>query len=232
MFTKSSKFYDAIYHFIDYKSGSEKLHKIISKYKPGAKTLLDIACGTARHIEYLNKYYYCEGLDINSELLKIARKRCPGNFFHYADMTKFKLRKKFDVVACLFSSIAYVKTEKKLFSAAARMSEHTKQNGLVIIEPWFNKKNFWVDYITANYFDEKDLKITRMNTSTIRNGISVLDFHYMVGTPKKVTYFSERHEIGLFDKKQYTRAMEAAGLKVYYDDKGLFGRGMYIGIKI
>jgi hypothetical protein len=44
-----------------------------------------------------------------------------------------------------------------------------------------------------------------------------------------VSYFTERHEIGLFTDEEYLRAFQSAGLKVSYDAHGLFGRGMYLG---
>lgn len=231
MFTKSAKFYDALYHFKDYKSASEKLQKIISKYNPDAKSLLDTACGTGKHIEHLKNFYDAEGLDISEELLTIAENRCPGNKFHQSDMTDFQLGKKYDVVTCLFSSIAYVRSLDNLFKAVKTMSEHLNTNGILIIEPWFSKETFWTNKVTVNHFDEKDLKITWMYTSQREDDLSILEINYLVGTPGEVTYFKERHELGLFDDAQYRSAFEKAGLKVAYDQEGLFGRGMYIGIK-
>ncbi|HMS65776.1 MAG TPA: class I SAM-dependent methyltransferase [Ignavibacteria bacterium] len=231
MFIKSAKFYDALYHFKDYKAASEKLHKLIQEYNPSAKSLLDTACGTGKHIEHLQHHYEVEGLDINEELIGIAKERCPDNVYHIADISNFSLNRKFDVITCLFSSIAYVKTEEKLFSSVNYMSRHLNGEGLVIIEPWFSKETFRTGTITANHYDEKDLKITWMYTSEIENEMSVLDIHYLVGTPEEVTFFNERHEIGLFDDSQYRKAFTEAGLEVTFDKEGLFGRGMYIGIK-
>lgn len=231
MFTKSAKFYDAIYHFKDYKEASEKLHKLIKNYNSSARTLLDTACGSGKHLEHLEKYYETHGLDINEELLEIAKQRCPRSVFHIADVSGFSIEKKFDVITCLFSSIAYVKTEEKLFSSLRYMNEHLNPGGLVIIEPWFSKENFRTGTITANHYEEPELKITWMYTSEIKNNLSVLDINYLVGTPEEVTYFKEKHEIGLFDDTQYRRAFTDTGLEVYYDSIGLFGRGMYIGVK-
>ncbi|MDQ3019867.1 MAG: class I SAM-dependent methyltransferase [Bacteroidota bacterium] len=231
MFTKSAKFYDALYHFKDYRSASEKLSSIISNYNPDAKTLLDTACGTGKHIEHLKNLYHAEGLDLSEELLTIANKRCPENIFHNADMTDFQLNKKYDVVTCLFSSIAYVKTLDNLYKAVENMSAHLNPNGILIIEPWFSKKTFWKNKVTVNHFDEEGLKITWMYRSQLEDELSILEINYLVGTPEEVTYFKERHELGLFDDKQYKEAFENAGLKVIYDKEGLFGRGMYIGIK-
>ena len=231
MFTKSAKFYDAIYHFKDYKAASLKLDRIIKDKHPAAKTLLDTACGTGKHIEHLQHHYDVEGLDINEELLDVAKERCPNTVFHIADLSNFSLNKKFDVITCLFSSIAYVKSEEKLFSSLRYMSEHLNPDGLIIVEPWFSKENFRTGTITANHYDSNDLKITWMYTSEIENDMSVLDINYLVGTPDEVTYFKEKHEIGLFDDSQYRKAFTDAGLKVFYDNEGLFGRGMYIGVK-
>ncbi|MBL8005907.1 MAG: class I SAM-dependent methyltransferase [Ignavibacteria bacterium] len=231
MFTKSAEFYDALYHFKDYAQASQKLSGIIKKINPEAKTLLDTACGTGKHIEKLKIYFECDGLDISGKLLEIAEKRCPGNKFHKGDITDFSLNKKYDVVTCLFSSIAYVKTGENLIKAVRCMSDHLNEKGLLIIEPWFSKETFWTNTITANHYDSKDLKISWMYNSKSENDMSVLDINYLVGTPEEVTYFTERHELGLFSDLQYRKSMEDCGLEVDFDKEGLFGRGMYTGIK-
>ncbi|MBS1550498.1 MAG: class I SAM-dependent methyltransferase [Bacteroidetes bacterium] len=231
MYKKSAEFYDALYHFKNYKEASEKLRNIIYRFNPKAKTLLDTACGTGKHIEYLREYFDAEGLDINEDLLNIAKQRCPEILFHLQSMIDFDLRKKYDVVTCLFSSIAYVKSVDNLFSAVSCMAEHLNPGGLLIIEPWFSRDTFWTDIVTVNHYDGKDLKITWMYTPKAENDLSILEINYLVGTPAEVTYFKERHELGLFDDSQYRSAMEKTGLKIEYDKYGLFGRGMYIGIK-
>jgi dTDP-3-amino-3,4,6-trideoxy-alpha-D-glucopyranose N,N-dimethyltransferase len=69
MYTKSAQFYDALYHFKGYADASKRLHQLIQQRNRNARTLLDIACGTGRHIENLPQFYHVEGLDINPELL-------------------------------------------------------------------------------------------------------------------------------------------------------------------
>lgn len=231
MFTKSAKFYDAIYHFKDYNAASELLDASIKRFCPGAKSLLDTACGTGKHIQHLMNKYECEGLDLNQELLDIASERCPGVRFIKADVTDFDTGRTYDVVTCLFSSIAYVRSKESLFNAVACMTKHVNHGGLVIIEPWFSKETFWTDRVTANHYESKDLKITWMYVSKLEFGFSVLDIHYLVGTPESVTHFTEKHVLGLFSDAEYRKAFEEAGLEVYYDKEGLFGRGMYIGVK-
>ena len=70
-----------------------------------------------------------------------------------------------------------------------------------------------------------------MSHSSRKGNISILDFQYLIGTSKGIQHSTEQHQLGLFTKKDYLEAFEAAELKVIYDPKGIDGRGLYIGTK-
>ena len=114
MFTKSARFYDAVYSFKDYAAESERIHALIEERSPGASTLLDVACGTGKHLELLRAWYEVSGLDLDPELVEIAKERLGDVELHEGDMTAFSLGRRFDVVTCLFSSIGYVGTVELL----------------------------------------------------------------------------------------------------------------------
>jgi Methylase involved in ubiquinone/menaquinone biosynthesis len=231
MFTKSARFYDALYHFKDYAKAARQLHQLIQRDKPGARTLLDVACATGKHLEYLREYYDVEGLDLNPELLEIARKRCPEIPFHSGNMLDFKLGYEFDVVTCLFSSIAYVKTVENLNKAVANMASHLEPGGMLIIEPFLWPENYWTGTITANFVDQPQLKIAWMYTSEPpKDRIAAVDIHYLVGTPEGVDQFNELHEFGLFTHHEYLSAFRKAGMDVHHDPESLFKRGVYWGV--
>ena len=107
VFTKSAAFYDALYSWKDYQGEVEKLTAVIRSRVPDARTLLDVACGTGRHLELLSDGYRVEGLDLDAQLLAVARERLPSVPLHSGDMRDFELGRRFDVVTCLFSSIGY-----------------------------------------------------------------------------------------------------------------------------
>jgi SAM-dependent methyltransferase len=234
MFYKSFHIYDAIYASLgkDYARESARVDELIRAYKrsPGNR-LLDVACGTGRHLTYLKDSYQAEGIDLEPGMLEIARQRNPGMDFHLGDMTDFDLGSRFDAVICLFSAIGYVRTLAGLHSAISAMARHLVPGGVLIVEPWLDPDVFRPGLVHAHYVDEPDLKIARINTSNVRDGVSILDMHYLVGTPDGVDYFSELHEVGLFSREEYKTAFVESGLSYDRDEEGLIGRGLLIGVK-
>jgi ubiquinone/menaquinone biosynthesis C-methylase UbiE len=233
MFSKSAKYYDEIYGSIgkNYSKEAKKVHKLIQKYvKSGGISMLDVGCGTGRHAGLLSENYRVEGLDLDPNILAVARKKYPRIPFHIGNMKNFKLNKKFDVIVCLFSAIGYVKTESGLNRAIKTMTQHLLPGGVMLIEPWFSSDEWHVGRASILQVNQPDLKVVRMSYSLRRGNISVIEFQYLVGTSKGIQHSIEQHQLGLFDKKDYLEAFRKAGLKVIHDPKGLDGRGLYIGI--
>lgn len=230
MFSKTARFYDKIYSFKDYPGEVERLTSIIRQHlRSGGNRLLDVACGTGHHVEYLKEHFDVEGLDINPELLELARQRNPGVPFHWGDMIDFDLGQTFDVVTCLFSSIGYVKTLDNVEKAAACMARHLVPGGVIVIEPWFAPHAWHAPSVHSLFIDEPELKIARINTSFVDGRLSYFDLHYLIGTPEGTEHFVERHELGLFETDEMMAALSSVGLKVTYDAEGLTGRGLFIG---
>lgn len=234
MFSRSAKFYNAIYSSMgkDHAAEAYKVHDIIQKHKKSAgNTLLEVACGTGIHASVLREFYQVEGLDLDPEMLAVARQDYPEIPFHQADMVQFDLGKQFDAITCLFSSIGYVKTKQRLEQAIQTMTDHLMPGGVLVIEPWFTPDQFTGGKVFALFVDQPYLKVSRMSLGEVEEKLSILNFHYMVGTPKGVEYFIERHELGLFTQEEYLDAYRETGLEVAHDPEGLDGRGLYIGLK-
>ncbi len=228
MFTKSARFYDAIYSFKDYADEAAKIHALIQERNPGARTLLDVACGTGLHLEHLRDRYEVEGLDLDRELLAIARERLPSVPLHEGDMLGFDLGRRYDAVVCLFSSIGYAKTVENLNRAVATMAAHVAEGGVLIVEPWITPEAWEDGHLGTVFVDEPDLKIARVNLGERNGRLSRFVFHYLVLTSEGVERFEELHELGLFTHEEYVAAFEAAGLAVEHDPEGLMGRGLYV----
>lgn len=230
MFSKTAQYYDAIYSWKDYVVETSTIKEIIKEQGISeGNRLLDVACGTGMHMQYLVEDFEVEGLDLDENLLALARNRVPGAVFHLGDMVDFDLGKRFDAVICLFSSIGYVKSKARLHRAISCMAKHLRTGGLLIVEPWLTPDNFITGSVHAKFIDEPELKIARMNTSSVKESISILDMHYLIGTPDGTDHYVEKHELGLFTVDEMKTAFKSEDLKVTYREDGLMGRGLYIG---
>jgi len=228
---KLAEIYDAIYEFKDYSKAADYLLAQIRQHHPSACTLLEVACGTGKYLDILRRHYDVQGLDASAEMLEKAASRLEGVSLHHADMVDFSLPDRFDVVCCLFRSIAYVRTIENFYHAIKAMARHVSPGGILIIEPFFTPKTFWADTITLNEHKSPQLQIAWMYTSKRVDSCAELNIHYLVGTPAGIDHFTEVHNLGLFDAEDYRRAFEAAGLQLTYDERGPTGVGLYVGKK-
>lgn len=230
MFQKSACWYDALYGFKDYSSESADIISVLKKIHPEASTLLDIACGSGEHHRYLSGIYSVDGVDLNSDFLEYAAKKNPDGEYFQCDMIDFQLSKTYDVILCLFSSIGYAGTVKKLVEALKSFRKHLNPNGVVLVEPWFTpdrwKPDGRVHMLTA---ETEDGSICRMSGTDTKKSQSIVNFHYLAGTATGVEYFTETHVLGLFTINQMKKAFKSAGLDCTFDEEGLTGRGLYIG---
>lgn len=232
MYGKMAQYYDRIYSFKDYAVEAERILGYIEEYgQSKSKRLLDVACGTGHHLEFLAKTFNAEGLDMSAELLEYARERNPEIPFHCADMRTFDLPDKFDAITCLFSSIGYMTTIADLEQAIATMAHHLAPGGVLIVEPWLTPNVWKTGTVHGLYIDDPDLKIARVNTSLTQGRLSIFDLHHLVGTPKETFHFVEHHEMGLYTVEEMTNAFEHAGLTTTVDPEGITGRGIYIGVR-
>jgi hypothetical protein len=76
-FTTSARVYDLLYEAAgkEYAVEAEALHALIQTRRPGAASLLDVACGTGAHLLHMRRHYAVAGVDLAPTMLEAARRR-------------------------------------------------------------------------------------------------------------------------------------------------------------
>jgi SAM-dependent methyltransferase len=232
---ESAKIYDAQHgaRGKDYEGEARTVARLIHARFPGAKTLLDVACGTGGHLRPFAEHIgACEGLELSADMLAIARTKYPDIVLHQGDMRDFDLGRTFDAVTCLFASIAYVESAAQLREAIGRFAAHVRPGGVVAVEPWWFPETFIDRYVSGDVVTVDATTIGRVTHSRLDGDASRMEVHYLVADPDTgVRYFTEIHRAMLFTREQYEDAFARAGLEPEYVAGVQCGRGLFVGVR-
>lgn len=230
-----ARYYDLIYHFVDYPALAAKLHGILSAegLADGAR-LLEVACGTGRYLEQLNLWYRADGLDLSGDMLAIAQRRLPTARLLAADMTDFSMTEPYDALVCLFSSIGYLHTDEQIARALACFGRAVVPDGLLVIEPFVQRVEYADGRPVIQTFASDDLHLARAVVSASQGTQAVFDFQWLVaprGGP--VEHFTEHHELRFFDPASFMALLANAGFAGRFINQGLIDdeRGLVIARK-
>ncbi len=231
MFTASAALYDLVYSsFKNYAAEAVEIAERIRRLHPRARTVLDVACGTAEHARLLTEEhgFDVDGVDLDPAFVRLARLKLPRGTVFEGDMTSFGLPRRYDVVLCLFSSIGYVRTLEGLGRALTRFRLHLADGGIALVEPWFAPGVLVSGRVSVRTAESEDVTVARMTRVEVDDRISRLRFEYLVGRASGIEHASEMHELGLFTVEETLAAFREAGLDATHDPNGPSGRGLYL----
>jgi SAM-dependent methyltransferase len=233
MFRHTARLYDLLYEASgkDYAQESSDLDALIQTHRLGARSLLDVACGTGGHLRHLRDRYDTTGVDIDPGMLGEAQRNLPEVTLVEADMRTLSLDRTFDAVVCLFSSIGYLRSPEELDQAVGAMAGHLSPGGVLIIDGWI-RPDAWISggttQVTVASSDE--VEVVRMSRSERQGDKTYLEMHHLVGTPEGIEHLVDHHELTLFTPGDYETAFRLSGLTVDTVESPLPGRDRYIGI--
>jgi SAM-dependent methyltransferase len=112
----------------------EIVQELILEYRPQARNVLEIACGTGAILKTLPKKYHLYGLDISQDMLALAKKKVPRAKFFRQDMRHFEIAERFDVILCLFDSINHLLDYKDWEKVFSKVKKHLNKGGIFIFD--------------------------------------------------------------------------------------------------
>ncbi len=131
-YKKLANYYDKIYAKKDYGSEALFVKKLLER--SGAKTVLDVGCGTGNHLARLEKYgFECTGIDLNRDMLDVARTKLKAGLMQ-ADMKNFRLKKKYDAIICMYATFNHNLSPEDAGKTLACFKRHLNSEGVVFID--------------------------------------------------------------------------------------------------
>jgi SAM-dependent methyltransferase len=161
----------------------------------GAKTVLDLGCGTGRHDLLLaGKGYSITGVDMSEEMLAVANSQLSSviqqgslgshpsslNFFQ-GDIRTVRLDRTFDVVISLFHVISYQTTNKDLADAFATAGAHLAPGGIFIFDCWYGPAVLTDrPAVRVKRLEDEQIMVTRVAEPVMHPNENVVDVNYNV----------------------------------------------------
>jgi SAM-dependent methyltransferase len=130
-----SAVYDLLYQDVDYAGAVDQVESHLSDGM--GLTLLDLGCGTGRHLEFFkHRHKKVVGVDISAGMLKRAAQLNPDVELLCQDARSFVLNGHFDVVVMMSAVLCYQITNQDVIDTFRRVHDHLVPGGLFIFDVW------------------------------------------------------------------------------------------------
>ena len=93
--------------------------------------ILDVGCGTGMYVPYLAKKGKVTGIDISTNIIRVAKEMKIKNVF-VADIFKFKPKKKYDTIVLLENNLGMAETLKRTKQLLKILGSLLKENGKIL----------------------------------------------------------------------------------------------------
>lgn len=128
-------FYDKLISEDGYCRTFPIVRDMIRKYKPDAKVILELACGTGRYTEYfVTAGFAVKGIDISPDAIARARTRVKNARFVVQDMASIREPQIYDAAVCLFESFRYNRTYEECEKTLIGVFRSLKATGLFLCD--------------------------------------------------------------------------------------------------
>ena len=138
-YARFAAFYDQIMG--DRSADIERIRDVIKTYRPGARSLLELGCGTGAVLAGLvadepvtGRGLSVSGVDLSEEMLAVAARSVPAARLVRADVTTFSLGTRFDVVICVFDTLNHLPSLQAWRAMFERVHEHLADDGLFFFD--------------------------------------------------------------------------------------------------
>lgn len=231
------KYFDLLYKDKDYNSEANYIKKLINLYKPDSQYLLDLGCGTGKHIlSIAESGFNATGVELSEVMLEkaISNLRENSNLHHkvkffQGDIRSIRLKEKFDVIILLFHVMSYQTANNDLLLTFKTIKEHLKENGICIFDFWYGPAVLTEkpDKREKRLYDD-EISIIRTSNPVMRinENIVEVNFHIDISdkTGKKIEEISETHNMRYFFKPEIKLLLNFFNMSLIHIEEWMTGK--------
>ena len=228
-FGKYAAYYDLLYQDKDYEGETEFIDRQIKKFSPGARSILDLGCGTGNHDVFLGgKGYTVTGVDSSLDNIAkasdkiIAQEKSAHKLeFIKGDIRTVRFDKKYDVVTSLFHVMSYQTSENDLKSAFLTARAHLEKGGLFVFDCWYGPAVISIQpSLRVKYAENDAVSVVRIADPEWFPNENLVHVNYRVliidNKTRKVSDLNETHRMRYLFKPEIDRLLLDTGFTLLH----------------
>lgn len=237
VFGNYAKYYDLLYKDKDYAKEVNYLSDLLLRFRPSAKSILELGCGTGKHAQLLAENgFSVSGVDMSLEMLAKAELRLadlPDDIaaklnFSQGDVRTFRNDKKFNAVISLFHVASYQSTNKDLTDYFTTARAHLDQGGIFIFDCWYGPAVLTErPESRIKHLENEDIIVERKAEPVLFPNENRVDVNYDIIITDKKTNSSENiketHPMRYLFKPEIEFFMEQTGFELISCEEWLTG---------
>lgn len=229
-FNAYAKFYNLFYKDKDYAKEAGYIHSLVQKYSKKDKKdlrLLDLACGTGRHLTELLKIGYANlsGSDIAAPMIEVAKRHAAEtgkkiDLYNYSFQESNQVPGKFDVVTSMFSAVNYIVSFEDQLKSFRNIHGLLEDDGVFVFDYW-NGNAVARDYSPVKVLRKQDgdgeiVRISETSINLVEQKATVNFTCIYLEKQQKVTEFKEVHELHYYYFSEIRNLLEFAGFNIIH----------------
>jgi len=233
VFGAYSQYYDLLYKDKDYTGEAAYVRSLIERYHSGARSVLDLGCGTGRHALLLAESgYQMTGVDRSEDMLnaansqlssaspELARRLASSGAapkFLQGDLRSVRTGQKYDVVVSLFHVMSYQTSNDDLKAALLTFKEHLLPGGVAIFDCWYGPAVL-TEHATprTRHLESDRIALVRSAEPVLRPNQNCVDVNYRILITDKhsgaVQELRETHVMRYLFSPEVELLLEASGM--------------------
>jgi len=229
IFDACAAYYDLLYKDKDYLGEAQFIARLLDRYlgKQTEKSeVLDIACGTGRHIQELASMgFLVTGSDLSANMVAVARDRTKSlgrsiDFHNESFQSCDRIGQKYDAVIAMFSAFDYLTSYSDIARSLKNIRGLLRTGGVFIFDFWNGnavlKSHSPSRFKRVQRDDEVVIRISNTTIDSIAQ-IATINFDFIVlKAGYVIREFSEVHLMRYFFPQEMSDLLAANGFEVVH----------------
>ena len=235
IFDHYAQYYDLLYSVKNYEAEADYVCSLIEKFGRGARSMLDIGCGTGSHgLHFAQRDYDVTGVDLSPKMISLANQKKAQKgikhiSFEQGDILSLRLHREFDVVVSLFHVMNYLTKTSDMAAGFANAVNYVRPGGLFIFDSWYGPAVLSdLPKVGVRRFENDRIKVIRLAEPTLHPNRNVVDVNYEIIVQGKgsadVAFIKETHQVRYFFETEIVELLEGLGVEILAAEEWLTGK--------